>query len=674
MSNVPDGSCVRKTSPMDNRQVEDKILPLPHLMRYAAFLLEDYFDELVAEDLKRNKAEKLPLLKFFKHFSEKELLEFAAQRFRQFLQILCSPDPYQQTDHLLEAWKANKVHGLPKEIVVASDLVKGYTNRKKTLLSFLPSFTQDIHQAIAVVNELEDYFAYLASGSFRIFLEVQKTKENEMLRAMEIACIGSYTWDLEQDIIIFSPQLYKIYDLEEKEKISFSTILNLVHPDDQEHFVQSVNESVDQKWPLDVEYRIIRKNNEERIVWGKGELIYHNGKAVKMQGTVLDVTERRLTEIEVQYREAQLVEAQSIAQIGSFDWDFVNNRSTCTAELYRIFGWPSDRELNFSTFEELSHPDDLEKVFLSLHNAMENKAPYDCEYRILTANKTQKWVWARGKVTFDQNGNGIRLTGTVLDITERKMAEEEIRNKNRAIRAAYQKLEHAQEELKAINHQLEDRVKERTHDLEQSILNQQKSARELKKKNIQLENTNADLDNFIYTASHDLKAPITNIEGLVNLLKDFENTGNPKFPMIIDMINTSILRFKETIKDLTEISKVQKDNLEDIECLKLEEVLDDALFDIKELLNKNVASVETDFSIKELRFSRKNLRSLLYNLVSNAIKYQSPQREPRVVIKCHKEQEYVILTVEDNGLGIPENKTDKIPCSSACTHMLRVQG
>lgn len=645
---------------MDNRQMENTLVALPHLRNFAEFLLNGYLDELVTKDLKRNKEENLTILKFFEQYSEKELFDSAAEQLRHFMKILSSPDPYQQTDLLLKDWQQNRLPGLPKDIVVVTDLVKGYTNCKKTILSFLTLYTEDIAEAVSIVNELEDYYAYLEAGSFKIFLESQQTRENEMLRAMEIARIGSFSWNLQEDLIMGSPQLYKIYGISATDKISFSSIVNLVHPEDASGFVKAVTESVNNQWPLDTEYRIIRPDGEERIVWEKGELIYQDGKPVKMQGTVLDVTEKRLTEIEVQYREAQLVEAQAIARIGSFDWDFLNNRSSCTAELYRIFGWPAERELNFSTFEALSHPDDLERVFLSLHNAMENKAPYDCEYRIITPDQSLKWVWARGKVTFDDNGNGIRLTGTVLDITERKLAEEEIRNKNRTIEQAYEKLERAQEELKLINHQLEDRVKERTHDLEQSILEQQRSAAELSRKNQELEKTNADLDSFIYTASHDLKAPITNIEGLTNLLNSLPQKDGPKFNMIIKMINTSILRFKETIKDLTEISKVQKNIREDVAEQHLEEVLDDALFDIKELLHQSTASVKTEFSVKELKFSRKNLRSLLYNLVSNAIKYHSPEREPKIILKSRREGEYFVLTITDNGLGIPVDKVDKI--------------
>ncbi len=638
-----------------------KQIPAFHNLRnFAAFLIDNFFQELVKEDLRKNKESELPLLRYFKGYSEEELLAFTSHRIREFLRILTKEHPIELSLQSLEIWRNNKIPGLVVENIRSTDLVQGFNNRRQTLLTFLPSYTSDVKEAVAIAKELEEFYAILESECFRIFLEIEKQKEKELLTAMEIARIGSYNWHFKDNIITVTTQLHQIFGFDKNERLSFESFVNAVHPDDKEMFTGSINEAIENKWSLDVEYRIVRRDGEERIVWGRGETTYVDGQPLMIQGTILDVTEKRLTEIEVQYREAQLTEAQAIAGIGSFDWDFVNNKSSCTAELYRIFGWPHDRELNFRTFEELSHPDDIEKVFLSLHNAMEHKAPYDCEYRIILPDNSQKWVWARGKVTFDDNGNGIRLTGTVLDITERKLAEEEINRKNQAFLSTYQQLEIAQAELQQVNMQLEERVKKRTRDLELSVQEQKKSALELQAKNEQLEKINADLDNFIYTASHDLKAPITNIEGLVNLISRLEDKNDPRFDRFIEMIYTSINRFKGTIKDLTEISKVQKEFSEAEDRLDLQAVLEDALFDIRETISRNNASIKTDFAVRKVRFSRKNLRSIFYNLVSNAVKFRSEEKDPEISVISREEGSSVVITITDNGLGIPAGKEDKV--------------
>jgi PAS domain S-box-containing protein len=624
----------------------NKATTLSVLRQYALFLLQHKVEDFVSPD---NKPATPPTLLTLTGWSSRDILE-----------MLSAEPPQALTARARQKLLEPKDSTSKADPSVAFQLVTELNRLKKLFLGFLPVYTPDVAVAINIVHETDAFFFELQAQCFRVVLEDQQKRDNELQSAMKIAQIGSYQWDIQQDIITFTPQLYQIFGLEKEAEISYSTIGNLVHPDDKERFNQSVQESLEEQWPLDLEYRILRNGKEERVVWGKGQVSYENGKPAYMQGTILDVTEKRLTEFEVQYREAQLVEAQSIASIGSFDWDFINNTSSCTTELYRIFGWPKERALNFKTFEELSHPNDLEKVFQSLHNAMTNQGPYDCEYRIIRPDNSQKWVWARGKVTFDKAGNGIRLTGTVLDITERKQAEEEINKKNQAIVAAYQKLEGAQAELKTINQGLENRVKERTLDLEQSILEQQKSAEELRLKNNELEKINADLDNFIYTASHDLRAPIANIEGLIIVLAGMVDQQDPKFNKIFDLMETSISRFKTTIKDLTEISKVQKDIRQDVASIPLSEIVEDVLFDIEELIRSSGAKISTRFDVLEIKFSRKNLRSIFYNLISNAIKYSDSMRLPIVEISSSQEGNAIVVQVTDNGLGIPEGKTEKI--------------
>jgi PAS domain S-box-containing protein len=629
-----------------------------HLNKFANFLYNFFSEQNVPEELFKNTEVVGSLKDTARYFySEEEPSASVSEKIKNYLLVLTQDNPLDHISHILSSLK--EIVLLPDSSNFSTDLIWLLHNQKQTLLSLLPLYTTEINKALSITKELDAFFSYLTAEFYRQVFEIQQNKQQELNKALEIAQIGSYTWDLTSNYISFSPQLLKILGLEGKD-ISYEQYMSLVHPDDRKLFHDTIEEAIHNRWAVDVEYRIFRKDNEERIVWGKGEVTYENGKARTMQGTVLDVTEKRLTELEVQYREAQLVEAQNIAQIGSFDWDLLNNKSSCTAELYRIFGWPSYRELNFSTFEKLSHPDDLEKVFLALHNAMQHKAPYDLEYRIICPDQTQKWVWARGKVTFDNNGNGIRLTGTVLDITEKKHAEEEINKKNQTIISAYAELKETQTKLKEINQQLEHRVKKRTQDLEKSILEQKKFAEELQLKNQQLELINADLDNFIYTASHDLKAPILNIEGLIGLLSAQQDNLESKSAKILAMVNTSIARFKVTIKDLTEISKVQKDSQEDIEEIKLDAVLNDVLHDIQDLIRSNAAIIETSLDCNTVRFSRKNLRSIFYNLVSNAIKYKSSDREPRIFISSKKVGIHILITIADNGSGFPADKKDKV--------------
>jgi signal transduction histidine kinase len=223
-------------------------------------------------------------------------------------------------------------------------------------------------------------------------------------------------------------------------------------------------------------------------------------------------------------------------------------------------------------------------------------------------------------------------------------------------RKNHQLIAHEQN-LKLINAELEERVKERTDELLKKNV-------ELETMNSELKKVNNDLDNFVYTASHDLKAPVSNIEGLMNALKDSLNdpqSHNEDVMVLVEMINKSVNRFKATIQDLTEITKIQKNLDEEIELIDIEEVLDDVKLSIQELIINSSADIKSDFKAwKEIRFSRKNFKSILYNLLSNAIKYRDPSRKPKIQIKTEIAGNYALLTVKDNGLGMDLKEGTKI--------------
>ncbi|CAN5425083.1 hypothetical protein BH23BAC1_BH23BAC1_35390 [soil metagenome] len=184
---------------------------------------------------------------------------------------------------------------------------------------------------------------------------------------------------------------------------------------------------------------------------------------------------------------------------------------------------------------------------------------------------------------------------------------------------------------------------------------------EQKLQNEELSKINRDLDNFIYTASHDLKAPISNLEGLMNLLYETAHQKIEKSEIkIFDMVNISINKFKETINDLTEITKIQKQTSEDIEEINFEEKLETVKVQIQNMIRNSEAKIHTHFIIPSVKFSSKNLQSIMYNLISNAIKYKAPGIPPEIHISTLIEDGCTVLSVKDNGLGIDPNKKDKL--------------
>ena len=188
---------------------------------------------------------------------------------------------------------------------------------------------------------------------------------------------------------------------------------------------------------------------------------------------------------------------------------------------------------------------------------------------------------------------------------------------------------------------------------------------ELGMANQQLIRTNVDLDTFIYTASHDLKAPVSNIEGLLTTLRDTMEAETDKIDTetqyILELMEKSINRFKTTILDLTEISKVQKLQEEDVTEINIPQIFENIRLSIYDTIRESGAVIEADFrEVTTMNFSKKNFQSVMYNLLSNAIKYKSENSHPVIKIKTELIPGYTLLTVKDNGLGISKENQEKM--------------
>lgn len=229
-----------------------------------------------------------------------------------------------------------------------------------------------------------------------------------------------------------------------------------------------------------------------------------------------------------------------------------------------------------------------------------------------------------------RQGKVVGFYALITDITEQTLARERVQDLN--------------EELSAINEEL------------------QASNEELGESNRQLTRTNVDLDNFIYTASHDLKQPIANIEGLLLALQyelpKASQVG--QVPTILHLMQNAIERFSRTIGHLTDVSRLQKAHEQPATHVDLGRVVQEVELDLAPLITQTTAQVLTAIpKSTTLLFSEKNLRSVVYNLLSNALKYNHPDRSPVVHITYRPEAKYQVLEVQDNGLGLDLSKSQQ---------------
>lgn len=173
---------------------------------------------------------------------------------------------------------------------------------------------------------------------------------------------------------------------------------------------------------------------------------------------------------------------------------------------------------------------------------------------------------------------------------------------------------------------------------------------------------NRDLENFIYTASHDLKAPIVNMEGLlITLTKKLTHSFllSDEQNMLLSLIAASIDRLKLTISDLAEIAKVQEEAVTE-EFIEIDTILEEVLEDLHAYIASAQVNVRKRIQVDTIKFARKNMRCILHNLLSNAVKYHSPNRTPLVHIETHVQEPYLVIKVADNGMGMEENHLNKL--------------
>jgi signal transduction histidine kinase len=215
----------------------------------------------------------------------------------------------------------------------------------------------------------------------------------------------------------------------------------------------------------------------------------------------------------------------------------------------------------------------------------------------------------------------------------------------------------ARRQLQQFNQELEFRVQQRTEELAATNA-------ELYQSNTRLRHTNADLDNFVYTASHDLKSPISNIEGLLLLLPELLPKAvqeDKQVAPVLAHMQESAERFKRTINHLTDVSRLQAEFTQPVMPVRLADIVEDVRQDLLPQLTQDQAQLEVHVAESWPRvFSGKNLRSIVYNLLSNALKYRHPDRPPHVRIACVPADNQLVLTVQDNGLGMSAQQQTRL--------------
>jgi PAS domain S-box-containing protein len=199
---------------------------------------------------------------------------------------------------------------------------------------------------------------------------------------------------------------------------------------------------------IDYEKRYLKKDNTPIWVHVTISGVYNSeGEHVHSIGTVEDITERRRADEALMRSESILKQAGMMANLGAWVIEFHDHESIFTNHLdwsdqvYRIFGYePGSVEVTNAFFYENVHPEDREKVRAAVENAVNEKHPYTVEHRIIRKDGEVRIVIENAEISFDKNGKPLRLIGAVQDITERKLAEEALKESEEKFRLLFENI------------------------------------------------------------------------------------------------------------------------------------------------------------------------------------------------------------------------------------------
>jgi PAS domain S-box-containing protein len=330
-----------------------------------------------------------------------------------------------------------------------------------------------------------------------------------------------------------------------------------------------------------------------------------------------DVTERKRAEEALQRAQERLLLSQQAAGIGHFSWDIRNNVNEWSEELMALYGLPPDGfGGKYESWRERVFPDDRAEAHAAIERSLTG-GEFLQDFRVVWPDGSVRWLHARAKVFFSEDGKPLRMVGVNMDITERKQAEEAIRR---------------------LNAELEERVRQRTD---------------------QLEAANKELEAFAYSVSHDLRAPLRAIGGFSQLLEeDYGGRLDAEGRRAIARIVAGTRTMGQLIDDLLKLSRVSRGELRR-ERVDLSEIARDVAAGHRRLEpDRKVEVVIAPGAVVE--GDSQLLRVAMENLLGNAFKFTARRHEARIEFGVERNGEALVYFVRDNGAGFDATYAGKL--------------
>ncbi len=346
---------------------------------------------------------------------------------------------------------------------------------------------------------------------------------------------------------------------------------------------------------------------EER--WFTLQIVPFGAALDKLVISHTNVTQLKTIERKLEDSNAKLKEAQRLAKIGNWEFNPKTKEVFFSDEMYNILEIAKESQEDlFEQYRSRCQPEDFDKFNELVNNAVKNEEGYEIGYYVKTNHANLKYIHEICEVVNSVNGKDLILKGTIQDVTKEKLIKDE-----------------------------------------------------LSRKNEELQKANIELDRFVYSASHDLRAPLTSLRGLIQIMEMILKPENEELKEPLSLMSTTIDKMDVFIRSIFDYSVNARTEVS-AEKINFEELIASVWESLKYMnINSNPKSTIKINQEGDFYSDKKRLEIILANLVSNAIKYYDKDKAEHILnITVTADEKNANIVIDDNGIGIGKEHIDKI--------------